>query len=207
MAIYTTLKQSESNEDVFPNIEIQNIPDSAIVTAKIADGAITAQKIANNSITQYKILDDAVISSKIVDGAITTSKLATWAVTTTKINDNAVTADKIATGAIVTAKIDDGAVTKSKLNIEVENNWPTSQWATLAEAFDDLSNAFANSGFIRFYYYDGSSYEKVEIVELSSLNIEIVIGSVTETITSDADAVSFFTSYMIPGYIYLVAIA
>lgn len=125
MALYTTLKQKTSQEDVFPNIDTQNIPDSGVTTAKIADLAVTTAKIKDSSVTSAKIASNAVDTSQLANQAVTTTKiaglsvtsvkLATNSVTTAKIVDSAVTTDKIADYSVTTDKIADYSVTTPKI--------------------------------------------------------------------------------------------
>lgn len=95
MPTYTDLKKKGTNEIVYPNIQGQNIPDSAISTAKIATGAVTETKIATGAVTDSKIASNAVSTAKIADGAITTAKLGALAVTNGKIANSAVTKSKL----------------------------------------------------------------------------------------------------------------
>ena len=93
--IKTLHKKGDASVEVYPNIKSDNIPSSAVTTAKLDDGAIT--------------------TAKLDDGAITTAKINDGAITTAKINDGAVTTDKVIDNAITTAKVKDKAITKAKL--------------------------------------------------------------------------------------------
>lgn len=95
MPTYTDLKKKGTNEIVYPNIKGQNIPDSAISTAKIATGAVTESKIATGAVTETKIDSLAVSTGKIQNGAITTDKLGALAVTNGKIANSAITKSKL----------------------------------------------------------------------------------------------------------------
>lgn len=103
--IYTTLKTRTNQDDVYPNIRVNNIPN----------GSIVADKIANGAVTNVKIADGAVTSAKIANGAVDTAQIAPEAISHEKLKFNSVDDDNIADGSITTAKIADGAVTNNKV--------------------------------------------------------------------------------------------
>ena len=113
---FQTLREKENPaNNVYPNIQTQNIPDSGVTTAKIADSAITTVKLSTGSVTTAKIDSNAVTSGKIATGAVTEGKIAIGAVTESKIVDGAVSYIKLANSAVTTAKIANGAVTEMKI--------------------------------------------------------------------------------------------
>ena len=97
MPTYTDLKKKGTNEIVYPNIQGQNIPNSAI--------------------TESKIAPDAVTNSKIATGAVSETKIDAYAVSTVKIQNGAITTDKLGPLAVKNSKIANGAVTRQKLNL------------------------------------------------------------------------------------------
>lgn len=121
----TLREKTNPSNNVYPNIQTQNIPDGGVSTAKIADDAVTTAKIgveevtasniAPNAVTSVKIANNAVTSDKIGTSAVTSTKIASQAVTTAKIASESVNSMKLANGAVTTAKIADGAVTAQKI--------------------------------------------------------------------------------------------
>lgn len=87
------LKNANTNQDVFPELE-----DRQVSTSKISDGAITEDKMAS----------DSVSTDKIVDGAITSAKIGANAITTPKIQSESITGDKIVNEAINYRKLNFG---------------------------------------------------------------------------------------------------
>ena len=116
-----TLKSSETGNDVYPNIKEENIPDSAVKTAKINDGAITNAKLGDSSVTTAKIQNGAVTTAKIEDEGVSTAKIENLAVTTAKIDTGAVTSNKLAESSVTGTKINDGAVSYNKLASALKN--------------------------------------------------------------------------------------
>ena len=102
-----------------------SVPDSGIVTAKIADAAVTTVKIADDAVITAKILDANVTTAKIADDAVITAKILDANVTTAKIADANITTAKIANANITTAKIADANVTTAKVNFGTNNTDPT----------------------------------------------------------------------------------
>ncbi len=90
--------------------QVFNVPDSAIVTAKLADGSVTSVKILDGSVIALDLADGSVLTVKIADGAVSTEKIADNAVGTVKLGDGAVVTIKLADGSVTSAKILDGAV-------------------------------------------------------------------------------------------------
>ena len=127
---YQTLREKDHPENnVYPNIDTQNIPDSGVTTSKIADGAITTAKIATGAVGNAQLATDAVDTSNIVAGSVTSSKIGSGAVTAVKIASNAVTTGKIADLAVTTQKLAGGAVTSAKV---------ARTWKTLYDIFNGL---------------------------------------------------------------------
>lgn len=94
--IITQLKRQNTPEDnVYPNIKSDNIPDSAILESKIANSAVTSGKIADSAVISNKIADSAVTSGKIANNAVASGKIADSAITSAKLANNAVTHGKI----------------------------------------------------------------------------------------------------------------
>ena len=98
--IITTLKTTTNQDNVYPNIKTNNIPDSGVTTQKIADNAVTTNKFADNAVTTIKILDGNITTNKIADNAVTTAKIADSAVTTAKIADNNITHQKLGNNSV-----------------------------------------------------------------------------------------------------------
>lgn len=94
--VETLKKKGDTSVDVYPNIITDNIPASAVTSAKIADGAITSAKIANGAInTDVMMVDGYVTTRKLANDAVTSDKIADDAIFTNAIQDGVVTADKI----------------------------------------------------------------------------------------------------------------
>ena len=109
------------------------IPDSTIVTAKIALAAVTTPKLS----------PDAVTTPKLLDGAVTTNKLSPDAVVTSKIIDGAVLENKLGASSVVTAKIQAGAITTSKLYLDLG---PKIACITTSKAVGTCSNVDPATG-------------------------------------------------------------
>lgn len=103
--IYETLKKkNDLSVEVYPNIESQNIPSSAISTDKIEDSAVTQPKLAIGSVSTSIIIDGAVTKSKLGNNSVSATKIESSAVTTIKINDGAVTTNKLGNASVTLAK-------------------------------------------------------------------------------------------------------
>lgn len=82
-------------------VDIQNLADASVTTAKIADASITGSKIADDTVTATKISDASITAAKIADDGITNSKIADASITSGKIVDNAITSSKMDGGSFV----------------------------------------------------------------------------------------------------------
>ena len=78
-------------------VDIQNLADASVTTAKIADASITGSKIADDTVTAAKISDASITTAKIADDAVTSTKLSDGSVSTAKIADASITSGKIST--------------------------------------------------------------------------------------------------------------
>ena len=126
--IITTLKTTTNQDNVYPNIKTNNIPDSGVTT----------QKIADNAVTTNKILDNAVTSNKIPNGAITELKLANYCVDENNIINGAVSERCLDNEVVTTSKIGPGAVTHAKLaNNSVYGDTIYSDNRTLWSLYED----------------------------------------------------------------------
>ena len=83
------------------DVDLGQVNDLAVTTAKIADDAVTTAKIADRAVGQAQIADGAVTASKLAmsfapaQGSLSTGQLADDAVTRPKIADGAVTPAKL----------------------------------------------------------------------------------------------------------------
>lgn len=93
--IITTLKTTTNQDNVYPNIKTNNIPDSGVTTQKIADNAVTSNKIPDGSITELKLANYCVDENNIINGAVSERCLDSEAVTNSKIAPGAVRGDRI----------------------------------------------------------------------------------------------------------------
>lgn len=103
--IITTLKTTTNQDNVYPNIKTNNIPDSGVTTQKIADNAISSNKIQDGAITELKLANYCVDENNIINGAVAERCLDSEAVTTSKIADNAVTHQKLGNNSVYGDKI------------------------------------------------------------------------------------------------------
>lgn len=191
---YQTLREKDNpSNNVYPNIQSQNIPDGAVTTAKIASNAITNAKIANNAVTGAKIADASISSAKIGNVAITEAKIATGAVSESKIATSAVTESKLSANAVTRDKINPTAITE--LNGKITKFSDTS-FTTLVDMILWIEYQIKHA---RRPVYDDTIYLST-IDCISTDNQEITIKcsmplqgiSATETLTSDADVVAFY---------------
>lgn len=114
--IITTLHEKGTPEnEIYPNIKGENIPDNAVTTPKVYNNAITSAKIQDGAITTSKIDDGAVTTAKIVNNAITTNKINDGAITTSKIDDGAVNTAKMANNSITQVKLQNGIINADKM--------------------------------------------------------------------------------------------
>lgn len=194
----TTLKTKNTQEDVYPNIQTSNIPDSGVTSAKIASSAISASKIGSGAVTE----------PKIGGSAVTTTKIATGAVTTTKIADNAVTDAKIANGAVTDAKI--ASVSGTKVyDDSIQAQKLQLRRFTLDKDYDGgfsalvttLQSIFKNSQVLEQYReeygenpYDTHHTDVAFGYSITQNEVYIRVDGVTHTIIDDASLTTFFTS-------------
>ena len=121
--IYTTLKTRTNQDNVYPNIKVNNIPDGEIVRAKLANNIINESKLADFSVSSGKLQSGSVTQAKLAMGAVDNLKLADGAVTTTKLADGAVTNAKLSDGAVDSNKLSTNAVNRSKLEERGMDLW------------------------------------------------------------------------------------
>lgn len=113
---YQTLREKDHPENnVYPNIQPQNIPAGAITSSKIAPGAVIGSTIGAGAIQSQHISLGAVGASAIGENAVNSDNIASGAVITEKISDGAVTGIKIADNTIGANKLMNGSVTESKI--------------------------------------------------------------------------------------------
>lgn len=75
--IRQTLKlESDPTTEVFPNVQPENIPASAIDETKIASNAVTESKINAGAVTNTKLANNAITTPKIADNAVKRSKIS-----------------------------------------------------------------------------------------------------------------------------------
>lgn len=89
-----TLKEKDSEKEIYPNIISDCIPVDAVKTSHIKNGAITTEKIEDGAVTDEKI-SGTFGKDRIADNSISKEKIENGAVTTVKIANGAVTLDKI----------------------------------------------------------------------------------------------------------------
>ena len=167
MPTYTDLKKKGTNEIVYPNIQGQNIPNSAITESKIAPGAVTNSKIATGAVTHEKMSQNSVGGQEIITDSIESFH----------ITDNAIIASKIKIETIT-------------LNSLLGNN-------DFQELASVISSILRDPKVIRIYFDDGPTIETFTIeysTTDSEINyISIYNGSIT--ITNDTEASNFITNY------------
>ena len=183
----TTLKGKTSGDDVYPNILQANIPDGAVSNAKIADGTIQGNKIAAYTIS----------GGKITPGSI--NKLC--------LGNNAVGTDELENLSVTTGKIANNGVTAAKLLIVDDNDewWGSGSISTLDELYAIIHDWMTEGRFIRFYYEYQGDIRNVTISKCAEHDDIIVdVGTDRTTISTDANAASFFSSYISNGAIHCV---
>ena len=192
---YQTLREKDNPaNNVYPNIQSQNIPSRAVTGTQIALGTIKNENLAFSSVQNQNLASDAVSDTKIASGAVTSAKIATGAVTTAKIAD----------GAVTTAKIADGAITSFKLSGDAVRDCVGSHWL-IDEDIETLSALDTwirtQLGFGRLALYDDGT----NIATLSGISVEggtitlktevpLMGISATITLASDADVLTFVAS-------------
>lgn len=113
---YQTLREKDHPENnVYPDIQPQNIPAGAITSSKIAPGAVIGSTIGAGAIQAGHISPGAVGASAIGENAVNSANIESGAVITEKISDGAVTGIKIADNTIGANKLMNGSVTESKI--------------------------------------------------------------------------------------------
>lgn len=195
---YQTLREKDNPaNNVYPNIQAQNIPDGAVSALKIADGSITADKIASNAVTSGKLASNAVTAGKIASGAVTSAKLADQGVTTAKISDGAVTASKTDFGA--------SDFPSSILGVTQADNFHNMNddgvEGTIADVCEWFYNMLNNPRFVRFVAFSNDNYSRfnffIEGVTIQS-GLEALVYHFNEsdaTIDTDADAATFYATF------------
>ena len=134
---FQTLREKNTpTNNVYPNIQTQNIPDGGVTTAKLATGAVSTAKIADDAVSTTKIASQAVTSAKIASQAVTSGKIATGAVITDKIGDSMITRPKLVDGVINASKISDNSITHSKYQSHSIYGDKISQYSGLIIDFD-----------------------------------------------------------------------
>lgn len=194
----TTLKTKTTQEDVYPNIQTSNIPDSGVTSAKIAPSAISASKIGSGAVTEVKIGGSAVTTTKIAPGAVTETKIA----------NNAVTEAKIASGAVTDAKID--SVNGTKIYTDsIQAQKLQLRRFTLDKDYDGGFNAllttlqriFKNQQVLEQYReeygenpYDTHHTDVAFGYSITQSEIYIRVDGVTHTIADDTSLTAFFAT-------------
>ena len=170
--ITTLHPENNTDENLYPNIKAENIPDNAITTSKIANGSINASKMGYNSINgTTHIINGSITNEKMDINSISTTNLQNGSITNEKMDINSVDSDNIVNNAITTGKIQDQAVTTSK----IENGSITNQkMATNSVTTANLQNDSVTSSKL-------SSAVRSEInskVDITNLSINPVASSV-----------------------------
>lgn len=207
----TTLKTKNTQEDVYPNIQTSNIPDSGVTSAKIASSAISASKIGSGAVTEAKIGGSAVTAPKIATGAVTPTKIADYAVTETKIASEAVTDAKIA--SVSGTKVRDDSIQVQKLQLRRFSFDKSDTQLTWSQLYARLHDIFKNGQVLEMYREDFEEVPYDTHFELSigfsnpQGEIYIRFDGTTHTIDDDNTLTAFlngdgasFTFYII--YIY-----
>ena len=180
--------QSDPSTIVRPNIVSDNIPS----------GAIDSTKLGASSVTSPKIAPSAVQSQHISAGAVQEAALDSLSVSTAKIQG----------GAVTTPKLANQAVNKSKAKIGLIQI-ASGPWSTFADMLADLQDAIQNPAIFRFYADLGNGkFGDVMIEDLDETgnNIDILIGTNEVNVQSDAEAISFYNTYIASGIINAVGL-
>lgn len=98
------------DENLYPDIITDNIPDKGVTSEKIADNAITNEKLALNSIRKENIQPKAIVNENIDDKTIKGGKLADRTIIAQKIASLTITGNEIADSAIGKRKLDDETI-------------------------------------------------------------------------------------------------
>ena len=103
-------------------VVLGQVPNTSIITEKLAELAVTTAKIANLAVTAEKLANGAVTTEKLANLAVTAAKLADGSVTTPKLANGAVTAEKLASGLFSNkADLEGGKVKPSQLSLSLVN--------------------------------------------------------------------------------------
>lgn len=194
---YQTLREKDNpSNNVYPNIQSQNIPTGAVTAVKIANDAVTTAKINGQAVTTAKLANNAVSEDKIDNAAVTTAKLAASAVTTAKLDSSAVTTPKIADGAVTTPKIAGGAVTHAKLNlvtVNLKTYLTENNFDGTVHHLTELVEAFLDTHYvIRCYIYIPNDILKQLLVWTEISGDEVEFYPVSNLIDTDAKAATFY---------------
>lgn len=192
---YQTLREKDNpTNNVYPNIQSQNIPSRAVTGNQIALATIKTENLTYSCVQNQNLDTGAVSDTKIASNAVTTAKIATNAVTTAKIANEGVTTAKIADGAVTTLKLSSDAVRGC-----IGSHWLIDEDIETLDALDAWILLQLNFG--RLALYD----DGVNIATLSGISIEggaitlksevpLMGISATITLSSDADVVTFVAS-------------
>lgn len=219
---FQTLREKDNpSNNVYPNIQGQNIPSSAVTTDKIADDAITRAKIASKAISSSEIDDGGVSATNLASNSVTTAKISSGAVTTSKIDAGAVTTAKIDTGAVTTAKLGAGAVTSDKLgadsvtiekfkysliNLKTYYNDNALDYASFKSWLGSIVGCTSpHYLLLRSFYQDilNDDFEDVRF-EVHTGNFRVSWESDDLTITNQTEMDNFIANYA--GYIFLAVL-
>lgn len=184
---YQTLREKDNpSNNVYPNIQSQNIPSRAVTGNQIALGTIKNENLSFSCVQNQNLDTGAVTDTKIASNSVTTAKIATSAVTTAKIAD----------GAVTTAKIGDGAVTTLKLSSDAVRGCVGSHWLV----DEDIQTRDALDAWIRLQlgfgrlavYDDGTNIATLSGISIEggtiTLKSEVPLTGINSTITIDTDA-------------------
>lgn len=191
----TTLKTKTTQEDVYPNIQTSNIPDSGVTASKIAPSAVTANKIDSGAVTEAKLSSNSVTSAKIASSAVTSTKLATNAVSETKIANGAVTDAKIA--SVSGTKVRDDSIEVQKLHLRRFSFDKSDTQLTYNQLYARLHDIFKNGQVLEMYREEFEEYPYDTHFELSigysnpQGEIYIRFNGTTYTIAQDTDLTNF----------------
>lgn len=86
-------------------VDVNQLADGLLTTAKIADGAVTTDKIADGAVGTAEIADGAVGTTEIADNAVGAGQIADGAVGTTQLASAGVTEANIASGLLAACRI------------------------------------------------------------------------------------------------------
>ena len=91
--IDTLHPKTNLDDNLYPNIKKENIPNGSIDTSKLADNSVTSSKLAEKdmqTLVNTWLDSHPEATTTVEDGAVTTSKIANTAVTPEKLNISSV---------------------------------------------------------------------------------------------------------------------